>query len=151
MKKTVEVQITYLDIALSKQEYLDTYLGEVLPNPRSVVNRYNDLSRQLGKTYTLLKALPERELILCTHNTQMFRHHILRELSTLRPTYDVRFIHNITYDELKKADFDRNQIKSLRGKCYLRSAPMFFDNAVLDQMQLDFVSKMNVGVKMYDV
>lgn len=88
--------------------------------------------RQTGKTHKLLMSLPNKPLFLVVHR-QHWGKEMLRIIKHHRPDYDVKNINLISYDPSGK------YIEKLRGK----GIPIYYDNCVLDMIQMDYVRLMN--------
>lgn len=86
--------------------------------------------RQMGKTHKLLMSIPNEPIVIVVWR-QSWGKELLRKLKELRPDYDVR--------NIKLVSYNRDYTDQLRG---IRR-PVYFDNAVLDMIQLEYVDMIN--------
>lgn len=88
--------------------------------------------RQMGKTYKLLMSLPNKPLHLVVHK-QAWGKEMLKVLKHLRPDYDTKNINLVSYD------MNGKYMEKFVGK----QIPIYYDNCVLDMIQLDYVRLIN--------
>jgi hypothetical protein len=107
---------------------------ELHNGPVDSPTRYVDFciyqGRQTGKTHKLLMSIPNEPIVIVVWR-QAWGKEMLRKLKELRPDYDVRNIKFVSYN--------RDYTYQLRG---IRR-PVYFDNAVLDMIQLEYVDMIN--------
>lgn len=103
-----------------------------IKTPKDHVNFCIFQGRQHGKTQKLLLTLPDEPLVLVVHSNN-YGQELIRELKHTRPGYNTKNITIITYQK------NNNYFDKLRG----RNVPVYFDNAVLDMIQLDYVDMVN--------
>lgn len=130
------VQTTYIE---QRNADYDMVAGP-LTTPEQLVGHHIHMSRQTGKTRTMLANLPNSRCIIIVHRLNYGRD-LLRTLVMMRPNYDRKNIIFVSYNELAEAKFDRTRINRLRG--YPTDLPIFVDSAVLDEVQYDFIKQIN--------
>jgi hypothetical protein len=115
----------------SRKKMLDSLIG-VPKTPIELTTRYVDLGRQLGKTYQLIQSLPEKgDCIILVHSSQMISH-IKREIIELRPDINI-----------KRVKFVSSKSNKVRDVIAGSGLPVFIDNAVFDELVIDFTKEMN--------
>jgi len=107
------------------------YNGPV-DSPLRYVNYCIHQGRQTGKTYKLLMSIPDKPIVLVVHS-QRYADDLKDQLKKLRPEYNIKNIKFVSYA------VGETYIDFIRG---LR-LPIYYDNAVLDVIQLDYVRRMN--------
>ncbi len=92
--------------------------------------------RQQGKTYKLLMSIPNEPIVIVVHS-QRYGRDLLYKLKELRPDYEVKNIKFVSWDRSKQyEDRLRTGIDGLKR-------PIYFDNCVLDMIQLEYVERIN--------
>jgi hypothetical protein len=116
----------------SRKKMLDSLIG-VPKTPIELTTRYVDLGRQLGKTYQLIQSLPEKgECIILVHSSKMIDY-LKCEIIELRPGINIK--------RVKFVSTKSNKVKDVIAGAGL---PVFIDNAVFDEMAIDFTKEMNI-------
>lgn len=116
----------------SRKKMLDSVIG-VPQTPIELTTRYVDLGRRLGKTYQLIQSLPEKgECIILVHSSKMIDY-LKREIIELRPGINIK--------RVKFVSTKSNKVKDVIAGAGL---PVFIDNAVFDEMAIDFTKEMNI-------
>lgn len=109
---------------------------ELYNGPIDSPEKYTDFciyqGRQTGKTHKLLMNLPDKPIILVVHK-HAYGKDLLRTLKKLRPDYDTLNVTLVTYDTT--GDWT-NKIAGMRQ-------PIYFDNCVLDMLQINYVKRIN--------
>ena len=101
-------------------------------SPEKHVNFCIYQGRQTGKTHKLLMSIPDKPIVLVVHKHAHGKE-LLRTLKELRPEYDTLNITLVTYD------INGNWTDKIRG----RRQPIYFDNCVLDILQINYVKHIN--------
>ena len=108
---------------------------EVYNGPIDTPTKYVDFciyqGRQTGKTHKLMMSIPDKPIVIVVWR-QQWANDFKRMLAEHRPDYNVK---NITFVSYNSKDYT-DQLRSLRR-------PVYYDNAVLDMIQLDYVKKIN--------
>lgn len=101
-----------------------------IDSPVSYVDFCVYQGRQTGKTHKLIMSIPNKPIFLLVHS-KTWGKELIRLIKYYRPDYDVK---NIKFTTLKTIDYDT------RG---FNKSPVWVDNAVLDLLQLQFISDIN--------
>ena len=115
---------------IDKPDY-ELYSGPV-DSPLKYVDYCVHQGRQTGKTHKLLMSIPDKPIVLVVHS-QRYANDLKDKLKKLRPEYNIKNIKFVSYG------VGETYIEFFRG---LR-LPIYYDNAVLDQIQFDYVKRMN--------
>ena len=116
---------------VSNKNHLDRVFGKP-KTPMQVAQRISDLGRHLGKTRTLIEALPDDGMAIIMVHKMSYANDLRQEIVDVRGRdYPVK--------ELKFTTLDLwSEDNHLRG---LSPRPAFIDNAVYDQMALDLAQR----------
>jgi len=115
---------------IDKPDY-ELYSGPV-DSPLRYVNYCIHQGRATGKTHKLLMSIPDKPIVLVVHS-ERYADDLKEKLKKLRPEYNIKNITFVSYG------VGETYIEFIRG---LR-LPIYYDNAVLDVIQLDYVRRMN--------
>jgi hypothetical protein len=111
---------------------LDNFNG-VPKGPGAVARRCVDLGRQTGKTWAMVRALPDDGRAIIVVHRMVMREHILHMIYDMRGRdYPVKQLSFVAYK-----DFYTARIRSLGPR------PVFVDNAVLDMLTIEYVQFLN--------
>lgn len=112
----------------------DEYLYDYGPinNPNKLTDFYIHTGRQQGKTFAMIKSLPDSPCIIVLHS-KSYEKTIIELIQNVRPGYNMKNIEFVSYSGNYLA-----ALNSLKGY-----GPIFFDNAVLDMIISDQVNHIN--------
>ena len=109
---------------------------ELYSGPIDSPEKYVDFciyqGRQAGKTYKLLMSIPNKPIVIVVYR-HIFGQYMLNILNEIRPDYDKKNIKFVSYD------YQGKYLDKLAGL----HLPVYYDNAVLDMLQLDYVRHIN--------
>jgi hypothetical protein len=111
---------------------LDNYNG-VPKGPGAVTRRMVDLGRQTGKTWAMVRALPDDGRAIIVVHRMVMKEHIMQMIRDMRGRdYPIKKLTFVTYQ-----DFPNSRIRGLGPR------PVYVDNCVLDILVLDYVEQLN--------